>query len=109
MNSPFNKYLLSVFTIAVAMLVMVSCSDDSTSGSDSVESQLDVYTVTDLAANPSSERPSGEADFTYYNLRTNTEVADSDSSSTNWDIAFSSYNIKINGGVSGPGNGGAIV
>jgi hypothetical protein len=47
--------------------------------------------------------------FTYYNLRTNSRVPLSDSNTTNWDIAFRATRIIINGGTSGPGQGGAYI
>jgi HmuY protein len=47
---------------------------------------------------------------TYFNLRTGQlRVAATDSNSTSWDMAFESTGIYINGGVSGPGAGGAVV
>ncbi len=58
--------------------------------------------VIDLAAPSSSE-------FTFYNLRTNEAVNRADSASTNWDIAFAGTTIRFNGGVSGPGQGGAAM
>ncbi len=48
-----------------------------------------------------------ENKFTYFSLKTGKviDISDEDSkSSTDWDIAFKRTNIKLNGGVSGPGD-----
>ena len=53
----------------------------------------------------------GEGGFTFYSLRTGEVVQDSNS--TAWDIGLKNAGFEIfiitNGGVSGPGNGGAIL
>src|SRR5699024_2642879 len=47
--------------------------------------------------------------YTYYSLRENKIISDTDSASTRWDIAFSGFSIIINNTVSGPGQAGAVV
>lgn len=51
--------------------------------------------------------------FTFYNLSENRIVSDSDSATSNWDLAFKDAGVEIfiitNNGISGPGNGGAIL
>ena len=47
--------------------------------------------------------------FTFYSLRDDRVVPAADSASTEWDLAFRSTTILVNGGASGPGEGGAIV
>jgi hypothetical protein len=47
--------------------------------------------------------------FTFYSLRENRTVPPADSASTDWDLAFNSTTILVNGGASGPGMGGAVV
>ncbi len=47
---------------------------------------------------------------TYFNLRTGQiRTAATDSNSTTWDLSFESTGIYVNGGISGPGNGAAVV
>ena len=47
--------------------------------------------------------------FTFYSLRDSAIVANADSNSTKWDLAFKSTTVLTNSGASGPGAGGAIV
>ncbi len=47
--------------------------------------------------------------FTFVSLENGKVVSVSDSNTTKWDIAFRSTTIIVNGGKSGPGNGGAFV
>lgn len=56
-----------------------------------------------------SGQPVGVGKYAFFNLRTNSWVPNSDSASTNWDLAFSGTTIRINGGTSGTGSGGAFV
>ena len=45
----------------------------------------------------------------YFNLTSGEQVAPADlSTSTDWDLHFSGYVIRLNGGISGPGQGGAF-
>lgn len=62
-----------------------------------------VVTVEDLDARGEDEH------FTFYSLRENRIVPVADSASTEWDLAFKSTTILVNGGRSGPGMGGAVV
>lgn len=73
------------------------------------------FTVTDLAADPTTGRdpntgaPINSNRYTFYSLRENQVVANTDSATTQWDIALKGTTILINGGTSGPGQGGAQV
>lgn len=102
---PITKKPLSLIIIAAALaFVFTACSDDTTGPNGEEESQLEIHTVEDLPADTGS---TGE--ITYYSLRENSIVEDSDSASTQWDIALSATTIYTNSGASGPGEGGAIV
>lgn len=63
--------------------------------------KAEVVVVKDLNANT---KP-----YIYFSLTTGKEVAASEAKTAKWDIAFSKTTIAINGGTSGPGQGGAIV
>lgn len=63
----------------------------------------DVVTVADLDARGEDEH------FTFFSLRENRVVPVADSASTEWDLAFKSTTILVNGGTSGPGEGGVVV
>lgn len=47
--------------------------------------------------------------FTFYSLREGRIVPASDSASADWDLAFRTTTILVNGGAVGPGQGGALV
>lgn len=87
-----------------AMLVLHGCEKSDVIEPTPVETALTVQRVNDL---PADTAATGE--FTFYSLRENAVVASSDSATAKWDIAFSSTRIRINGGASGPGQGGALV
>jgi len=53
--------------------------------------------------------PYGAGKYTFFSLGTNSKIASTDSATSNWDLAFAGTTIRINGGTSGPGNGGAFV
>ena len=104
----------SFLTIALA-LTLAAC--DST-GPEPVRVQA--KTVADLAADPADRDPntgrtSDTGRFTLYSLREGEVVlsydeADrSDSLTTAWDIGFQGSTIIVNGGASGPGQGGAVI
>ena len=66
--------------------------------------ELTEVVVYDLPADPDRQDV-----FTFYSLRDSAIVAQADSNSTKWDLAFKSTTVLINGGSSGPGEGGATV
>ena len=63
----------------------------------------DVVTVPDLDARGE------DGHFTFYSLRDGAVVPAADSASAKWDLAFKSTTILVNGGASGPGEGGVVV
>lgn len=98
-NKITSLFILSIFTLFVA------CSeseDTELTFSGDVEMATDVKAGTDTTGG-----------FTFYNLSTNSIVSDSDSATSNWDVAFKDAGFEIfiitNNGISGPGNGGAIL
>lgn len=97
----FNVLNIRMTVLLLAsILVFTSCGNDP-------EDETPIETIVseevrDLPALSSSE-------YTFYNLRTNQEVSKADSASSNWDIAFAGTTIRFNGGVSGPGQGGATM
>lgn len=109
-----TRLTLSLFAVGC---VLAACD----SGSTLREAQpIEVVTVQDLPADPTTVdsqtgRPVGTGRYTFFSLRTGEivlrydEPNRNDSASTAWDLAFQGTNILINGGTSGPGQGGAIV
>lgn len=99
------------FTISLAALcslfLLNACSDDAT-GSGETESELEVRTAADVPANADAER-GDPVDYTFFDLQSGTIIADEDSATAEWDLAFSGTTILTNSGVSGPGEGGAVI
>ncbi len=113
-NLPFTLALAAFLTIGLSACDSDSTSDDGFTG----EATL----VTDVAADPGTGRDPTNGQllgttghFTLFSLRENKIVSSgdnfsaADSASSGWDIGFRSTTIIVNGGTSGPGQGGAIV
>lgn len=47
--------------------------------------------------------------YNYFSLVTGLAVSEDDAKTSKWDLAFSGTTILINGGTSGPGQGGAVI
>lgn len=97
-NTSLTAQLL---TLAV-FFIFTACSD-STTGSGDTDPELETNQITDLNARGE------DGHFTFFSLRNGNTVALSDSASANWDLAFKGTTILVNSGVSGPGEGGAIL
>lgn len=104
----FTKKSLSLPLLAAGLLLIFNACSDSSTGPEDNESQLEVRTAADIPANPGAER-GDPADFTFYDLQSGEIVADEDSATTIWDLAFSSTTILTNSGISGSGEGGAVI
>jgi len=101
------------------VLAVTGC--DSTGVNDGGEDDSDptLVRVEDLPADPDTTsgggRPQGHNQFAFFSLRDSTVVLHSDestradSASTEWDIAFRSVDIVVNGGANGPGEGAAYL
>lgn len=94
-----TKKSLPLLTAAIAF-VFSACKDSGTGPEN--EFQAETHTVTDIPADTA-----GTGEYTFFSLRENTIVEDS--ASTEWDIALAGTNILTNSGVSGPGDGGALI
>lgn len=105
---PTTKKLHSLTLIAAALaFAFTACSDDTTGTNGEEESQLETHTVEDLDTGYGGR--AAPNDTAYYSLRENSRVDKSDSTSTQWDVAFSGTTIYTNSGSSGPGDGGAVI
>lgn len=106
------------FLLAAGLVLSLSACDDG----NPVEPEpieLDVQTVENLAADPATRigprGPEGTGKYTFFSLRDNEVVLSyaassrADSASTAWDIALQGTTLRVNGGVSGPGEGAAYV
>lgn len=101
------KVITSVFILATTV---VACSKSTTTTVMPISAvtvkDIPADTVTGLSA---QGMPITNGIYTFYSLEKNAIVANSDSASTKWDIAFMATRILTNGGTSGVGQGGAFV
>ncbi|WP_221796373.1 HmuY family protein [Oceanobacter mangrovi] len=97
----------------LATLALTGCGSDS--DSDSTDSASDTSTDTDTDTSTDTEsdyttlqvNSASYSSWKYIDLSAGTVLDLSDeeaASSTEWDIALQRYNVKLNGGDSGPGN-----
>lgn len=118
------KRLSVLSALVVLMIFSVACSKSSSSptppldktndGSFKVYTEGKVTTVQNLAGDTiigiaPSGQPYGAGKFTFFSLVNKTIVPNSDSATSNWDIAIRGTTIITNAGTSGPGNGGGFV
>ncbi|PWK15058.1 heme-binding HmuY-like protein [Arcicella aurantiaca] len=98
---------LSISTFAL-FIIMSSCKKDEVIVKEAVKTE----TVKDLAADPTSVSTSGQptstGKYTFYSFK-NGIIANTDSATLKWDVAFKATTILTNGGTSGIGQGGASV
>lgn len=112
-----NRIITSFFGAGFLVIGLLLGGCDSND-----EEPIVAETVTDLPADPPTGRDPntgqtiGTTDrFTFFSLRTNQIILGrdsddrSDSTSTNWDLAFRSTTILVNGNNSWGGQGGALV
>src|SRR6056297_961388 len=90
--------------LSLAPIVLFSaCSDSMTGADDEPMSEIEIQQYEDLDA------VGTDGSFTFFSLLNGGIVASEDSATTGWDIAFRGTSILTNSGVSGPGDGGAIL
>jgi hypothetical protein len=106
----------------VTMVGMIACSkNDNTppvntanDGTFKVFTEGKVTTVQNLAADTiigiaGNGQPYGSGKYTLFSLVDKAIVSNADSATIKWDIGVRGTTIIINGGTSGPGDGGAFV
>lgn len=106
-----KQSLLVAALVAAAISACTKKADDTPSPAASAVTK----TVSNLDADttrrdPATGTPVGATGrYTLYSLETGALVSNNDSASSRWDIGFRGTNIIVNGGSSGPGQGGAAV
>ncbi len=113
--------MTKLMTIILIAATMVSCKKEDTAfdttnnGTFKVFTEGNITTVqnlmgdTILGINPTTFQPYGSGKFTFFNLANGQLVANTDSATNKWDLAFRGTTILTNNGTSGPGLGGAYV
>ncbi|RZK92718.1 MAG: hypothetical protein EOO62_32745 [Hymenobacter sp.] len=104
-----NTRLHPALFLAASTLALASCSkDDENTATPAVQAQT-VSSLSAAGTTSSTGQPVAARHYTFFSLADNKQIAYTDSNSTKWDVAFRSTTILINGGASGPGQGGAQV
>jgi len=97
--------------VLILSSILFSCTKDETP----MVVPVTAITVNNLPAdtvlglNPITGMPISAGKYTFYSLERNTMVPNTDSASTQWDLAFAGSKILTNGGTSGKGLGGAFI
>jgi hypothetical protein len=105
-----KKAIWKSLVVVMTSMFLFSCSKSTTT----VVAPLTATTVNDLPADTivgitPQGQPFGAGKFTFYSLEKNAIVANTDSASTKWDLAFNGTKILTNSGNSGSGLGGAFI
>jgi hypothetical protein len=105
-----KKAIWKSLVVVMTSIFLFSCSKSTTT----VVAPLTATTVNDLPADTivgitPQGQPFGAGKFTFYSLEKNAIVANTDSASTKWDLAFNGTKILTNSGNSGSGLGGAFI
>lgn len=114
MNQLFSRF--AWLTLSGAALALSACANDDNNDNEVKPAEaLQTETASNLGpaptstTNPTTGQPGTPRHYAFYNLATKSEVPYTDSATTKWDIAVRTTTILVNGGSSGPGQGGAIV
>ncbi|CCH00480.1 hypothetical protein FAES_2471 [Fibrella aestuarina BUZ 2] len=107
------KTTVQLLLAATLLATTFACKkDDTTQPVVPVQAQ----TVSNLPAdpttgvNPTTGQPTGTTGkYTFYNLRDNKTVANTDSATNKWDVGFRGTSVIVNGGPIRSGQGGAYV
>lgn len=112
-----KKTLISM--AAIAGIIFSACKKETTTtntpGANDYNVSVNgkIVTVKNLDADTvvgvGAQGGYGVGRYTFFSLSTNSKVSNTDSATSNWDLAFAGNVIRVNCGTSGPGNGGAFV
>ena len=105
-----KKSISYIIVIAVFNVFLLSCTKSTTT----IVAPLSATMVKDLPADTiigitAQGQPYGAGKYTFYSLEKNSIIANTDSATTKWDLAFNGTKILTNSGTSGTGLGGAFV
>lgn len=113
-----KKILLSA---GAALMLLVACKKENVpapapvnpnafsvtvSGKIATVKNLPADTIIGISA---IGQPFGAGKYSFFSLETNSWIANSDSATAKWDLAFSGTTIRVNNATGGPGAGGAFV
>jgi len=105
-----KKMMKTLSAVLILSMGLFACSKNDNivvqTVSTNIVKDLMADTVLGLTA---QGMPYSAGKFTFYSLENNAVVANTDSATAKWDLAFSSTKILTNNGTSGPGVGGAFI
>jgi hypothetical protein len=99
------------FLLGVSAVMLSSCKKDDDA---SPNQPLQATTFKNLPADPITVSPTGQPGagtnkYTFFSFKTGAIIPNADSATNQWDLGFRGTTLIVNGGNSGPGQGGAIV
>lgn len=117
-----KRQVLGLLVLLICLTLLHSCKKDSATtpidttnnGTYKVFTDGNVTTVQNLSADTIigtavSGQPFGSGKYTFFSVEQKQLISNNDSATNRWDLGFRGTTIIINGGSSGPGNGGAFV
>jgi hypothetical protein len=112
-SKTISIYMRNLLYLMLALAFLAACDKKETPAPTPTPIALEVQTVRNLPADPTSNS-SGQPQpatgkFTLYSLKDNAIVPNADSASNRWDIGFRATTIIINGGAIRSGQGGAYI
>ena len=98
-----------IVAVCLAFMFLISCEKEETPAVvDTVITNVVNSLPADTIVQIVNGRPIGAGKYSFFSLESNAIISSADSNSKKWDIGFRGTSIIINGGNSGPGNGGAF-
>lgn len=107
-----SRLFAAASVIVSATLFLTACKKEETAAPVQPVQAVRVTNVPGDPTVPSSTTgvpPTGTGKYTFYSLRENKIIANSDSATNKWDVGFQSTKIIVNGGAIRSGQGGAYV
>lgn len=104
-----KKQIMLLAIVSIFILLHESCSQTVDPPINNSKSITITNLIADTFIGNGAMGPIGAGTYTYFQLDSALILTKADSNSTRWDLAFSGSTIKVNGGTSGPGVGGAFI
>ena len=104
-----KNQILFLTIICIGVLLHESCTQTVDPPLNESKSISITNLIADTFIGNGAMGPYGAGTYTYFQLDSGLILTKADSNSTRWDLAFSGSTIKVNGGTSGPGVGGALI
>ncbi len=107
------KSLTKITAFVCLLSSIYSCTKSSTSTTTSTvpisATVKDLLADSVIGIDPKTQMPKSVGLYTYFNIEKNKIISIADTANGNWDLAFKTTTILINGGTSGNAQGGAFI